>query len=59
MHLELIWWIFPINFRVKFANTNESGSGVFHSILQYISNDILLGEIEGLKESLRRDGDLP
>lgn len=41
------------------TNTNISESGVFHSILQYISKDILLGGIEGLKENLRRDSDLP
>lgn len=49
----------PINFRGRGANINESGSGVFHSILQYISKDILLAETEGLKENLRRDSDLP
>lgn len=48
-----------INGRGKGTNTNKSESGVFHSILQYISKDVLLGGIEGLKETLRRDGDLP
>lgn len=50
----------PINFRGKGANINwRQGLAVLHSILQYISRDILPGETEGLRESMKRDGDLP
>lgn len=50
----------PINFRGKGANVNfRQGLAVLHSILQYVSRDILPEETEGLRESMKRDTDLP
>lgn len=45
----------PINFGGKGANINlRQGLVILHSILQYISRDILPGETEGLRESMER-----
>lgn len=48
------------NFRRKGANINfRQGLVILQSILQYVSQDILPGETEGLVENVKRDSELP
>lgn len=50
----------PINFRGKGAKINlRQGLVILHSILQYVSGDIFLGETEDLRDSMKWDSDLP